>query len=736
MKMEKNQSFKWLIGTFFILMLGLLLPIISATVNLTIIPSNTTTQFSSPELISCSASITNENLTSINIYNNNTGSWVSLGNNTTNSFPLSNILINDTTANSPNTTCPYTALVKTFNIYDYVQRGQNDLASSYQGHTINVTYSFNYNDSTQSNVSQISSGTGAFTTYNYTNPNLLKKVNNINVFANYDCNIGISAIPTEKNDLVIGGFTLNTLLNLSFGTNYLGCSACDNNSNCYYTNSTLNPTLLVNSISYNSSTISGNVENYTLNFNLAETLNSISFYYNNTIYPTYLVNTGSSYIATTTLNVPAVLLQTNKSFYWVLNLESGQYNTTSLNQTISTFNIDNCSTYTNKIFNLTLKDEQTQLMIPNGTAGNGTIQVTVTLYPLNQYGNPSYVIGTISKQFTNTNNASICISPINSSSYYMDSQIRYSASNYVTKQYNIQKYLLNNSTLYQNITLYNLLSSANTNFQITIKDASFLPLDNTLIIIQRQYINDGNYQTVEIPLSDYSGTAIGHFDLNSVSYTISLVKDGETVATFNNIMPICINPNIEICQLNLNVPSASRGFGDFYYIGNVAYNLTYNYTNKIITLQFNTRDGTTTTLNLNATDNILGNSYCSNSLTSSAGSFTCNISSLTNATVLATIYEGTTQIGNSLFVVSQRPVDIFGMDSLIYAFIFLVTICMIFITDPVGILIAFVVGIIILAVLNIFVVSSFLGVTSSIIWLIVAVVIIIYKLSQRRREGI
>ena len=503
-------------------------------------------------------------------------------------------------------------------------------------------------------------------------------------------------------------------------------------------NATVYPFVL-NGVTYNPTTTSGSVENFTINFTVGsnETLNSIYFYYNTTKYTATLTNNGLNYLGFYSVNVPSVSGATPMSFTWSLNMVSGQYNSSVYTQTINALGIDNCSVYTSKLLNMTLYDELTQALIPSGVSANGSIEVNVNLYPLNQYPNGNYLIASYSKKFNNTNNGTLCIQSLGSGQYYMDAQIKYSATNYVTKLYNIQKYLLSTSTLNQTINLYNLPTTSNTNFLITLKDASFLPLDNALINIQRYYTGNGYYKSVEIPLSDFSGTSVGHFDLSGGVYTISLIKNNITLATFNNINVVCINPTISDCQLSLNVPSASRGFPDFTILNNIAYNISFNPNTKNITVQFATQDGSAVNMNLTAVSGDLTPvALCSNTLLSSAGIFNCQIpSSFSNGTILTTLYKDGTYITEEYYSIITPPSSIFGGDALIYVVVFVSILAMIFITSPEGILISLIISFIFLGILNIWTNTTLFGKTSSITWLVVAIGIVLYKLVQRRREG-
>lgn len=541
--------------------------------------------------------------------------------------------------------------------------------------------------------------------------------------------------------LVTGSTNVTDLLFNSFpvGNYTWNVKACDSAGCSTSVNNTFTYGYIINSQTYNTNTISGSIENFSINISIpsTSTLNSIYLIYNNTVFNPAITNVGSTYYATISLNVPRVTAVINKSFYWVVDIDGSQVNTTAINQTINTFNIDDCTTYTTKLLNLTLWDELTRSMIPTGYSGNGSIEITVKLYPTNQYPNNVYLVGSVSKTFNNTNNGTICISALNSSSYYMDASIRYGATGYVFRFYNIQKYLLNNQTTYQNITLFDLPTASSQEFQISLKDSDFLPIDNALVIIQRYYTGNGTFQTVEIPLSDYAGTAIGHFDLNTVDYTITVVKNGETIMTFNNIRLVCVDRTLGQCYLSLNEPSSTRVYTDFENGGNISYNMTFDKTNRNVIVQFNTLDGTSTTMNLTLFNaNITGNSLCSNTLTSSAGIFNCTLpAGYNNITFVANLYKENVILVQNVYSVYTAPTSIFGTSAMIYVIIFLITLVLMFITDSIGMLFALVIGLIIMAVLNIFVINSWIGTGSSIIWLIIAIGVVIFKLAQRGREG-
>jgi len=90
-------------------------------------------------------------------------------------------------------------------------------------------------------------------------------------------------------------------------------------------------------------------------------------------------------------------------------------------------------------------------------------------------------------------------SPLNSSVYRVDGVIQYDSVNRFQEFYNFQNYILNNATDNFTVGLYNLNDSNGEEFTITYKDANFVPVSNALVNIQRKYIDEGLFKTIEIP---------------------------------------------------------------------------------------------------------------------------------------------------------------------------------------------------------------------------------------------
>jgi hypothetical protein len=514
------------------------------------------------------------------------------------------------------------------------------------------------------------------------------------------------------------------------------CQLCDNSSVCLFASENrtiISANFTQQNVAYNNITTEGSIENFYVNVSTAEPILSAYFIYNNTQYSTSINSYGdNSYQLFKSFTIPNITINSIMPFYWSILTDSGNFNTTKNNQTILNIAIDNCAVQTLQIMNFSLVDEklQTSLNI------NSSVEVDLNIYAIGS----STVLVNFSQKYTNQSTGSICISAgtLNNTNFTYDAQFRYTADNYAPEFYNIQNYNLNKNSLGNNITLYDLLSADSTEFKIIYKDANYVGVSNALIIIQRKYISEGKFKTVEAPLTDNYGNGIGHFDKNGVLYSIIVMKDGVILSTYNNILVVCQDVLTGQCDINLNAISSQEDFTDFNTYPNLIYRMTFNSTTKTANVNFITTDLSTATISLKLTklDNLGNITLCQNSLTSSSGSFSCVVPDIYgNVTILAELFKDGTLVTSSIYTINPNPKDTFGNDGIIMVIMLLLIIPLVFISSPIGIIIGIIVGIGVAITLNIINGGSVLGIGSSFIWLIIAGGILIWKLAQRNQGG-
>lgn len=489
---------------------------------------------------------------------------------------------------------------------------------------------------------------------------------------------------------------------------------------------------------YSTAIIEGTTGTFAANFSFLSgyRMSRINLIYNGTSYPAVFNEyTANYYYVEKQITIPSVTSDTNISFIWNITLESGlSIQTDATNQTILNIAIDNCGTYTNQLFNFTLVDEDTQ--VPISMTGNTTGYIKVDM----QFKNPTSgaIIINYSSRYNNTNNARVCSgSSIGNSTFALDGQIEYFATNRYIEFYNIKNYTLNTTTTNQNITLYDLNNSGGgIPFKISYKNTNFRNVPGAVVQIKRKYVDEGVFKVVELPMIGADGFAIAHIIPSDAIYSIVVVEEGEVLDSFENIVAYCPNFAFSECVINLNSYGSAITPGSFDNQGDFSSVLTYNKTSRVITATFVIPSGATSTVVLNATkaDAIGTTLVCNDTLTASGGTLTCTIPpSIGNTTIK--VYLTADGEVKKWFVMSlgDTPAQLFGAN-----LIFLGVIMMLFFIgigvqqDPKIMAGLLVFGLIVLSAINIITSSSWIGKGATILWFLAAIIIIIIKSENNR----
>lgn len=471
-----------------------------------------------------------------------------------------------------------------------------------------------------------------------------------------------------------------------------------------------------------------------LTLSSGQRLSSADLNYNGTLYSgstnEYSTNNWFVYYD---LNVPQVSTDTNITFFWNLTFEDDTTLLTQLNnQTILNIAIDNCSSYTNTLFNFSVLDEDTQTIL-NATGDNVSIIVDLSFYNPNN----NELIFNFSQEYKQTNPARVCVEDsLVEETYRLDGVVQYSANNRFKEFYNFQNYSLNNETDATLINLYDLNSTLGQEFKITYKDENFNTVPGAVIQIQRKYIGEGVFKVVELPLFGSQGYAIAHLIRDDVIYNFIILEDGEVLGTFENIVANCQNPTISDCEININSFSSTVSPEDFSNDGAFVAKLTYNSTSRVVSTTYSITSGAPEQTNLNVTlwDSYLNQSVCSDGLYSAGGTLSCTIpAQFGNTTVYIELSSDSDVKRTAVFILNTDPQSIYGAN-----LIFLSLCIMLFIIgmstsdNPLTLGIMLIVGTIILITLNMVSSLGWFGQGATILWLIVAIAIILIKGSNRQ----
>lgn len=396
----------------------------------------------------------------------------------------------------------------------------------------------------------------------------------------------------------------------------------------------------------------------------------------------------------------------------------------TLNLTNYNLAIDNCTTGTNHIYNFTLVDEATQALITNGT-----LDIAVNLYNANR----STSIETYSAIYTLVNNTQVCVNgdvPAGTT-YSVDLIVRYETDGtHAIEYYNIVNDSLTNTTALENITLYDLNLTDSTEFQLTYTGSNYLPLEDALVYVNRQYLSENTFKTVELPKTDYNGQTILHLVRNDVLYNIIVMKEGEVLGTFTNLIAFCDDYTIGDCNIELNSYSSSGDLFDFSdYAGITFSDPTYNSSADTISFTYVSSNGLAKAVSLNVTRNdIFGNiSICNTSTTSASATLTCNIDpNIDDTMLIAEIYVANVLIARYSIIIDNANLGIAGY---LLMFVLALSLALMFSGSKIGVLISIPISFGASIGLG-FTSGTMIGTGATGLWLLLLVIFALIKLNQ------
>ena len=491
-------------------------------------------------------------------------------------------------------------------------------------------------------------------------------------------------------------------------------------------------TLFQNSLTFNSETIGGSTEDFTLNITKDSSLqiSIVNLVYNLSASSASFTS-GDTPIISKSLDIPNPSEDINFSFYFSFTMSDAQIiNTSSNNQTILNFAIGNCSTFTTLIYNFTLLDEENQTQLFN---------VTID-YAFNLFDNSGITKITNFSESSTVNPTAICINQnLTTSSFSLDAVLKYISTDatYLTRYYNILNFSLTNSSIPNNINIYDVTEDTGTPFQLTFRDSSLIFFPNILVNVDKQYVDSDDFKTVEIPITDSNGQTILNLVRNIAIYNLIFINSNRNiVASFNNINAFCQDFTIGECTLNLDATTtATQTFNPSESIG-ISYVLEYVNSTNIATLTFSSLNSTAVTIRILGTsqNQFRNQTVCDSSLTSTLGTVTCNASSIliTDNYLFIDIFSNGNYVATR--IININPLNplvggLYGSNGYFLAFFLLLLIIILFSDDKQVLLIMLGIGWVTILVLGL-IKGTMIGSISGGIWLLVSIITMIWKLKQ------
>jgi len=345
---------------------------------------------------------------------------------------------------------------------------------------------------------------------------------------------------------------------------------------------------------------------------------------------------------------------------------------------------------------------------------------------------PDYdIISTISGTFEDIDNTLIC-SNINLTDVNLaySAEIRYEATGYAAEFYYIQRADITGEIV--NISLFDLNLNESTEFTVSYKSNDFIFIEEAVIQLQRKYIGEDIYETVEAPMTGNSGKAVLHIDVDTYRYRASVVKDGEALDFFDNIVFECGNELSGDCTHSLDGTVDPNNDVSIETITDFAYSISIDEDNQTITVLFAVPSGTPSTIYVSLEQrDLFGNTTsCNKTVITSAGSITCDYSDTIEKSILElSISKDGVELAIKGYV-NDPVLDMDGMNFFLI-FLFMLSLVGMAISSPEWMVLISVMVLIISGTLLLVSGMSLVMGLGSIAWLVIAAAIILFKMAKQ-----
>jgi hypothetical protein len=354
---------------------------------------------------------------------------------------------------------------------------------------------------------------------------------------------------------------------------------------------------------------------------------------------------------------------------------------------------------------------------------NGTVEYVFILE------NDGSELERISGTKTNTSFQVCTIENITTPTITYSLELRYYTGdgNYFYETYNVEE--APTTSLPVTIYLYFLNKTNGIQFKINYVDFNYLIHPGAIIQVQRQYLVEDVYKIVEIPKIGDNGQAVASFSTSNIRYKLIVIENGEIIDTFDNIFPACQNIILGTCELNIRGEEVveTSTIDDF------TYTLVRQNDSLILTYIIPSGTPRSVTFFTNQNSRFLSNiSTCSSTVFGSGGTITCNYNQTIGDSIIDTQITSTGM--NTLYGsvgVSEDLSSFYLLNNYVISFVLLLSLALMFISSGVMLVIVGVVGIMFLGLIFLIRGSDLTTIGSSIMWLIIGAIIIIYKISKK-----
>jgi len=396
--------------------------------------------------------------------------------------------------------------------------------------------------------------------------------------------------------------------------------------------------------------------------------------------------------------------------------------------------IDNCTTYTDPILNLSLKDEEANTLV-NGSAGS-TIELDLRL---TSFDDPTVFID-YSRVWTNVNETAVCIPTglLSGSEYQIDFTIGYQATDKVWEFFYLDDGVLNSTKIFDaytdsTIDLMDLITADSTSFLFNFFNVDGLPIDNSVAHVFRKYIGEGIFREVERGKADENGDTVIHLVEEDVIYYFVITDNGDHVYTSSTYTALC---QTTPCTIVLEASGDSAEFPtDWDLLPDGNFSINSSVTTRGVSMVYNF--DTSTDVNFTIYKYESDGSYSSvvtDSDTGTSGIMTLAVPlSAGNVSFFSTVYVDGEFVTSEWIDFSEKATDYFGQTmSLFLAALLVLTLGLIAVSEGAGVIVFVIIGVFISGALGLINTRLNTGI-SILVFLIISGGLIIWKLTGGRK---
>jgi len=373
-----------------------------------------------------------------------------------------------------------------------------------------------------------------------------------------------------------------------------------------------------NSRSFTTPIIETTLDTFTINVTASTSLTSVYLSYNGTEYSA----SGSEGVYTKQLTIPVVSAASNVSVFWRFNYAGENITSYVSNQTINKIVFQLCNTTVNK----TLFTFNTKSAVNPYPAINSTFKSSWSLAASSGATPTTYIYEDLNG---NVSTYSFC-TDTNATTFYLDADIEYDASDYALNFYYLDDVTVNSLTN-QTISLYLLNDTIATTTVLKVQDTSQNPLENYVVQIQSYDVGTGTFYLVGMATTDYKGEDVVYLNWYDTLYKFIVIDSSGNVVKTTGTTKITSTPTT--IEIEDDITFVYDKFEDF------IYTLYFENSTNNFVLTYTMPSGEVNSACLRVVkEDANGTIICDECETSASATVFCNVGSYANGSYVGIFY--------------------------------------------------------------------------------------------------